>query len=48
MKEILASLLLLIAVVVLYLSVAEGPEGTKAGLQGYGSALSNNIRGTDP
>lgn len=48
MKELLASLLLLIAVVVLFMATVEGPEGTRAGLRGFGGAMSDSIRGTEP
>ncbi|MGN7455546.1 hypothetical protein ACTHPH_12125 [Paenibacillus pasadenensis] len=48
MKEILASVLLLAAVLLLYVAVAQGPQGTKAGLESFGSAMSQSIRSTDP
>lgn len=48
MRSILISMLLLVTVVTLYLTVAAGDNGTKAGLANYGRAMADSIRQTSP
>ncbi|WP_158453639.1 hypothetical protein [Paenibacillus beijingensis] len=48
MRSILISMLLLVTVITLYLTVASGEGGTKAGLTSYGKAMADSIRNTSP
>ncbi|WP_157265781.1 MULTISPECIES: hypothetical protein [Bacillales] len=48
MRGILVSMLLLITVILLYQSVAEGDGGMKQQIDGAGGSISDHIRGIDP
>jgi hypothetical protein len=48
MRGILISMLLLVTVILLYQTVAEGDAGMKKQLDGAGSAIGSHIRGTNP
>ncbi|CAM4187803.1 hypothetical protein L1N85_11505 [Paenibacillus alkaliterrae] len=48
MRGILAAMLLLITVMVLYQSIAEGDSGMKQQIHGAGGSVSTHIRGMSP
>lgn len=48
MRAILTSLLLIITVVLIYTSVAEGEGGMKSGMNRTGSAMSDYVKGMSP
>ncbi|MCA0756775.1 hypothetical protein KP806_17090 [Paenibacillus sp. N4] len=48
MRAILTAMLLLITVIVIYGSVAEGEDGMKRQINGAGGSVSTHIRGMSP
>ncbi|MFC4777130.1 hypothetical protein ACFO9Q_10065 [Paenibacillus sp. GCM10023252] len=48
MRGLLISLLLLITVIIIYTSTAEGDAGTKKQLERAGNSMSDYIRGMSP
>ncbi|MCR2803340.1 hypothetical protein [Paenibacillus soyae] len=48
MRAILTSMLLIVTVVLIYTTVADGEDGLKSGINRSGSAMSDYVKGMSP